>query len=310
MASFERVQGRNQRKAYTLAFALFLLLSGLIAIAVMYFGATGPAVMLFAAVAAAGTTLVSWWKSDRIVLAMTRATVVTAEQYPQLHNVVEEVCIAAGLPKPAIAVVSDMAPNAFATGRDPHHSVVAFTTGLLDCMERDELQGVVAHELAHIANRDTLVMTIAATTAGAIALVSDLSLRLLWFGGGRRRSNSRGGHSGLALVGIIIAAVLAPIAATLLKGALSRSREGLADASAVAFTRNPAGLRRALQKLASDSTVVTVRSTAVAHLWIECPLDTSSRLGRLFSTHPPIEERIEVLLAMEGTAGAQPSWYA
>ena len=196
---------------------------------------------------------------------------------------------------PKVAIVEDSAPNAFATGRDPQHAVIAFTTGILEKMDREQLQGVAAHELAHVANRDTLVSAIAATTAGAIALLSDFVLRMTMFGGRDRENN---GSNPLVLVAALIATLLAPISATLLKAAISRKRESLADASAIAYTRNPTGLRRALEVLERDSTVVHQRSNAVAHMWIESPLDGRS-VSQLFATHPPLRERIEILRQME-----------
>jgi heat shock protein HtpX len=226
---------------------------------------------------------------------MTRAQVITEADNPNLFNVIHEVVIASGLPMPKVAIVNDPAPNAFATGRDPEHALIAFTTGLLDSMDRDELQGVVAHEMSHVANRDTLVSAVAATTAGVIALISDILMRMLWFGGARNRD-----HHGqqMPIFLAIIPLILAPIAATLLKAAVSRRRESLADATAVSFTRNPAGLRAALEVLARDTTVVQARSNAVAHMYIESPLDASAA-SKLFATHPPIHERIAALRAME-----------
>jgi heat shock protein HtpX len=215
-----------------------------------------------------------------------------------LFNLVEELTLSAGLPMPKVAIVEDDAPNAFATGRDPEHAVIAFTTGILKVMDRDQLQGVAAHELAHVANRDTLVSAVAATTAGAIALLSDLVLRITFWTGGNRRDNDNGGNP-IAMVAAILALILAPIAAMLLRAAVSRNREALADATAVAFTRNPAGLRRALEELARDSTVVHQKSNAVAHIWIESPLDSSTS-SKLFATHPPLADRIASLKAMEG----------
>ena len=207
--------------------------------------------------------------------------------------------MAARLPVPPKAyVVQNDDLNAFATGRDPQHAVIAFTTGILEVMDREQLQGVAAHELAHVANRDTLVSAVAATTAGAIALLSDFLIRISLFGGGRRDSN--GGGNPLVLVAALVAAILAPIASVLLKAAISRKREALADATAVAFTRNPTGLRRALETLASDSTVVHQKSNAVAHLWIESPLD-NKMTSKLFATHPAIEDRIANLRALEKT---------
>ena len=226
---------------------------------------------------------------------MTRAKVIRYEDNPNLFNVVNEVVIASGLPMPKVAIVNDPAPNAFATGRNPENALIAFTTGLLESMDRDELQGVTAHEMAHVANRDTLVSAVAATTAGAIAIVSDMLTRMMFFGGRRDRE---GGGNPIALVISLIILILAPLAAMMLRSAISRKRESLADATAVSFTRNPAGLRSALEVLASDSTVVQQRSTAVAHIWIESPLDSKS-VSKLFSTHPPIAERIAVLKSME-----------
>ena len=197
---------------------------------------------------------------------------------------------------PKVAIVVDSAPNAFATGRDPDHALIAFTTRILEIMDRDELQGVIAHELSHVANRDTLVSAVAATTAGAIAILSDFLMRMMWFGGGRRDRDSN--SNPIMLVVSLFVLILAPIAATLLKSAISRRRESLADATAVSFTRNPAGLRKALEVLAADSTVVHQKSNAVAHIWIESPLDGKA-VSKMFSTHPPIQERIATLRAME-----------
>jgi heat shock protein HtpX len=197
---------------------------------------------------------------------------------------------------PKVAIVEDSAPNAFATGRNPEHALIAFTTGILDVMDRDQLQGVIAHEMAHVGNRDTLVSAVAATTAGVIALISDILMRMMWFGGGRRDRDSNANP--IMLVVSLVVLILAPIAAMMLKSAISRKRESLADATAVAFTRNPAGLRSALEVLAADSTVVRQKSTAVAHIWIESPLDAKA-VSKMFASHPPIQERIATLRAME-----------
>jgi heat shock protein HtpX len=270
----------------------------------LYFGYTSVGIIPIAV----GISLISVWgsfyNSDKIVLGMTGAKVIDHDTAPQLFNLVHEITIASGLPMPKVAIVEDDAPNAFATGRDPEHAVIAFTTGILRVMDREQLQGVAAHELAHVANRDTLVSAVAATTAGAIALMSDFLLRMSFFGGGRRDSN--GGANPLVLIAALVAAILAPIAAVLLKAAISRKRESLADATAVAFTRNPTGLRRALETLSADSTVVQQKSNAVAHLWIESPLD-SKLTSKLFATHPAIEERIANLRALEQTGPASES---
>ena len=303
MSNFEVHQRQNLRRSLLLVFALFTVLAGLIYALGMYLGGVSSgALTAIAVLVSAGSSGLSWWQSDRLVLVMTGAKIVEAEQAPQLHNVVEEVAIAAGLPKPRVAIVDDPAPNAFATGRDPSRAIVAVTSGLLARMNRDELQAVVAHEMAHVANRDTLIMSVAAATAGVIALIGDLALRLA--GGRSRGRGKKGGNGGIVL---LIFAILAPIAALLLKAAVSRSREGLADGTAVKYTRNPTALRSALEKLAVDSTVVRARSSSVAHLWIECPLDQTSSLNRLFSTHPPLGDRIAAIWKLEGGVGAPPS---
>jgi heat shock protein HtpX len=295
MANFRALQSVNRRKTFFLLFFMGVLVWFIAYIAIASFGGSGAGVIPLAV----GISLISVWgsyyASDKLVLKMTRAQVIQQSDHPQLFNLVNEVCIASGLPMPKVALVDDPAPNAFATGRDPNHALIAFTTGLLNSMDRDELQGVVAHEMAHVANRDTLVSAVAATTAGIVALISDILMRMLWFGGGRNRDH---GSSQMPIFLAIIPLILAPIAATMLKSAVSRKRESLADATAVSFTRNPAGLRSALEVLARDTTVVQARSSAVAHMYIESPLDASAA-SRLFATHPPIAERIATLRKME-----------
>ena len=299
--NFRALESANKGKTYFLLASMGLL-TWLVAYAVMtYFGVGTASTMVPIAV---GISLIGVWGSyygsDKLVLTMTGAKLITREDAPELFNVIEEVVIASGLPMPKVAIVEDTAPNAFATGRDPDHALIAFTTGILDVMDRDQLQGVIAHEMAHVANRDTLLSAVAATTAGAIAILSDMLTRMMWFGGGRDR-NREGGGNPIALVISLVILILAPLAAMMLKSAISRKRESLADATAVSFTRNPAGLRSALEVLAADSTVVQQRSTAVAHIWIESPLDAKS-VSKLFSTHPPIQERIAVLKSMESLA--------
>jgi len=288
------MQAANRRKTFGLLMGMGALMWCVVYAALSYFGGTGAGIVPIAV----GISLISVWGSyygsDKLVLTMTGAKLITREDAPELFNVIEEVVIASGLPMPKVAIVEDTAPNAFATGRDPDHALIAFTTGILDVMDRDQLQGVIAHELAHVANRDTLVSAVAATTAGAIAIVSDVLARMMFFGGRRENNNA----NPIALVVSLIILIMAPVAAIMLKSAISRKRESLADATAVSFTRNPAGLRSALEVLAADSTVVQQRSTAVAHIWIESPLDSKS-VSKMFSTHPPIQERIAVLKSME-----------
>ena len=294
MASFRTLQTANRRKTIGLLLGFGVLLWLISYAAITYFGGTGAGVIPFAVAISLISVWGSYYASDRLVITMTGAHVIQESDNPKLFDLVQEVCIASGLPMPKVAIVVDEAPNAFATGRDPDHALIAFTTGILNAMDRDELQGVVAHEMAHVGNRDTLVSAVAATTAGAIALVSDFLMRIFWFGGRRNDHNS----NPLALLASFIVILLAPLAALLLKSAISRKRESLADATAVEFTRNPTGLRKALEVLARDSTVVRQRSTAVAHIWIESPLD-SKAVSKLFSTHPPIEERIATLRRLE-----------
>jgi len=265
--------------------------------ALTYFGGSGAGIVPIAVGIALISVWGSYYGSDKLVVTMTGAKLIQESDNPKLFGLIQEVTIASGLPMPKVAIVVDSAPNAFATGRNPEHALIAFTTGILDAMDRDQLQGVIAHEMAHVANRDTLVSAVAATTAGAIAIVSDMLTRMMFFGGGRDR-NREGGGNPIALVISLVILILAPLAAVMLKSAISRKRESLADATAVSFTRNPAGLRSALEVLAADSTVVHQRSTAVAHIWIESPLDSKS-VSKMFSTHPPIAERIAVLKSME-----------
>jgi heat shock protein HtpX len=297
VANFRAAQAANRSKTYFLLASMGLLTGLVVYAALTYFG-TGTASSIVPV--SVGLALIGVWGSyygsDKLVLTMTGAKLISRDQNPQLFNLIEEVVVASGLPMPKVAIVEDSAPNAFATGRNPDHALIAFTTRILEVMDRDELQGVIAHEMSHVANRDTLVSAVAATTAGAIAILSDFLMRMMWFGGGRRDRDSN--SNPLTLVISLVVLILAPIAAALLKSAISRKRESLADATAVSFTRNPAGLRKALEVLAADSTVVHQKSNAVAHIWIESPLDARAA-SRLFSTHPPIEERIATLRAME-----------
>jgi len=263
----------------------------------------GPVGVVLAVVIAAALAFASYWKSDSVALAMSHAQPADEDEWPRLHNIVDGLCIAGGLPKPSLYVIEDDAPNAFATGRNPKNSAIAVTTGLMDKMSRIELEAIVAHELSHIRNYDTLVMTLAVTMVGSASLLSDFAFRFLWWGGPRHSDdqNPHGGvGSAMALLGIILI-VFAPIVAKLLQFVVSRRREFLADVSGVELTRYPPGLISALEKLRDDGTVVHSASKATAHLWIESPLSTEegsgkqARVNRLFNTHPPIEERIALL---------------
>jgi len=295
--NFRTMQAANRRKTIGLLAGMGALVWVVVYAALTYFGSSTAGIVPIAVGIALISVWGSYYGSDKLVLTMTGAKLIQESDNPKLFNLIQEVTIASGMPMPKVAIVIDDAPNAFATGRNPEHALIAFTTGILDVMDRDQLQGVIAHEMAHVANRDTLVSAVAATTAGAIAILSDMLTRMMWFGGGRDR-NREGGGNPIALVISLVILILAPLAAMMLKSAISRKRESLADATAVSFTRNPAGLRSALEVLAADSTVVQQRSTAVAHIWIESPLDGKS-VSKLFSTHPPIQERIAVLKSME-----------
>ncbi|MCX8160987.1 MAG: zinc metalloprotease HtpX [Candidatus Saccharicenans sp.] len=242
----------------------------------------------------------SYYYSDRIVLAISRARPVTREEFPYLYHTVEGLAIAAGLPAPRCYVIEDTAPNAFATGRNPKNAVICVTTGLLQKMNRLELEGVIAHEMSHIKNYDVLLQTVAVVMVGVVALLSDWMLRSLWWGGGRRKSRDRSGNAGaiLLLVGIVLA-ILSPLVAQLMQLAISRRREYLADASAAMLTRYPAGLASALRKIAADPEPLEAANKATAHLYIVNPLkNIGGKMNKLFSTHPPIEERIAALEKM------------
>jgi heat shock protein HtpX len=304
---FEDEIQRNRRWTWVLLAASFLLLA-VVGTTASYAIGGGWVGALFGVAIALGLTFLSYFQADSLALGSTGARPASVEQFGQLHNLVDAMAISAGIPKPRVYVVEDPAPNAFATGRDPEHAAVAVTTGLLERMSRDELEGVIAHELAHIRNLDIRVMTVAVATAGSVAVITDLFWRLAFWGaiaGGGRRRSGRGGSNPLALVAMIVVAVLAPVAAAMLKAAISRKRESLADATAIKLTRYPTGLRRALEKLDADSTVVRRTSHATSHLWIESPDDREpgkpgARINSMFTTHPPLSERIDILRSMEG----------
>ena len=257
--------------------------------------------------------LISYFAGDKMVLAASRAREITHDDAPVLFNVVEEMSIASGLRMPKVYIVDDTAPNAFATGRDPEHATVAVTSGLLDKLDRDELQGVMAHEMSHVANFDIRYSMLVGILVGTTVLISDFFLRGLWFGGGGRGGGRRGGDGGgqlqiIMLLVAIVLAILAPLFARLLQLSISRQREFLADATAVRLTRNPKGLADALQKISGDREVLEVANRATAHLYIVNPIKRFEKRSKgLFSTHPPIEERIKILRALESGGVAETS---
>ena len=280
----------------------FIVLVVLVGVAIGYLIGGGPTASVIALVIAAVMAFTSYWKSDSIALKVSRAVPADPTTYQRLHNLVEGLCIAGGLPKPKVYIINDPAPNAFATGRNPQHAAIAVTTGLLEKMNRVELEGVVAHELSHIRNYDILVSTIAVTLVGSIAIMTDLAIRMMWWNGGRtsRDGDRNNGSNPLALFGFLLL-ILAPFIAKAMQAAVSRKRESLADVSACQMTRYPPGLISALEKLRADTTATHSASMATAHMWIEQPLSGVSdggKLGffhRMFNTHPPLDERIALL---------------
>jgi heat shock protein HtpX len=297
---FELIRS-NKRRSVALI-ASFVLIAVAVGAAAGYLAGFGWAGSVIALVISGALAFASYWKADSIALAVSRARPADPEQYRRLHNLVEGLCIASGLPKPRVYVVDDPAPNAFATGRNPKHAAIAVTTGLLEKLNRVELEGVIAHELSHIRNYDILVSTLAVTLVGAVALTTDIAIRMMWWNGGRERRDGDHGDQGnpLAILGFALL-ILAPIIAKAMQATISRRRETLADVSAVQLTRYPPGLISALEKLRDDTTVTHSASTATAHLWIEQPMSgvgDRGRLGsihKLFDTHPPLEERISLL---------------
>jgi heat shock protein HtpX len=294
----------NKRKTVVL-FVGAVLFAALIGLAIGYYFGSGPAGIVVALAVALVLSLASYFSGDKLVLASTRAREVTPQEQPRLHNVVEGFAIAAGIPKPRVYVVPEQAPNAFATGRDPEHSSIAVTEGLLGMMNRVELEGVIGHEMSHVLDRDILVGTIVATVVGAAVLLSEFFMRAWWWGGvrGRRGGDSNGGLIELALFAVgILLLLLAPIIGQIIKLSVSRNREYLADAQGAMLTRYPPGLAEALKKIAASPTAMRSANNATAHLWLNQPSryegDQMGPLEKLFSTHPPIEERIKRLEEM------------
>jgi heat shock protein HtpX len=298
----------NKRESVVLTIAVAAIL-GVFGFAIGYALTGRPVGGLGAtliAIALAGAMSVgSYFAGDQLVLNASEAKEVDEASAPQLLNVVRELTIAANIPMPKVYVIDDSAPNAFATGRDPEHASVAVTTGLLDKLDREELQGVIGHELSHVRNFDIRFTLLVGVLVGSIALLADMFLRYtFWFGGRGRSRDDRGGGGGLAVVMFIVAlvlAILAPIAARLVQLAVSRQREYLADASSVELTRNPHGLESALAKIASDREVLEVANRATQHLYFTNPIKKwEERSSGLFSTHPPIVDRINRLRALTG----------
>ncbi|MDO8548335.1 MAG: M48 family metallopeptidase [bacterium] len=297
MATLYTHQDENIAKTWVLMFVFLCVVIGVGWAISFYYN--NPGILVFAVVFAIVMNVGSYWFSDKLVVAMAGAKPASPAEYPDLNNVVENLAITAGLPKPKVYIINDSAPNAFATGRNAEHAVVAVTSGLLSMLNRSELEGVIAHELSHIGNRDMLVSTVAVVLVGLVTLISDFFLRASFFGG-RGRGESKGNPI-LAIIAVALI-VLAPIVATLLQLAISRKREFLADASGALLTRYPEGLASALRKISSYQAPMRRANNATAHLYISNPFGTKaaiSGLAKLFNTHPPIEDRIKALLDNE-----------
>lgn len=294
MATLYTHKDQNIAKTWVLMFVFFCIVIAVGWAISWYFN--NPGILFFAVVFAIVMNVTSYWFSDKIVVAMAGAKPADEREYSELHNIVENLSITAGLPKPRVYIINDAAPNAFATGRNAKHAVVAVTTGLLSMMDRSELEGVLAHELSHIGNRDMLVSTVAVVLVGFVTLASDFFMRATLFGGGRDRDSK---SNPIVTIIAIALVVLAPIAATLLQLAVSRRREYLADASGALLTRYPEGLASALRKLGSYAAPMKRANQATAHLYISNPFGAGgarSAMVKLFSTHPPVEDRIRALL--------------
>jgi len=299
MASLYTQRSSNIAKTWLLmgGFLILVILVGFAA--AQYFGDSS---ILYVAVAfSIFMNISAYWFSDKVAIAAAHAKPADGQQWLELNRIVENLAITAGLPKPKVYIINDSAPNAFATGRDPKHAAIAVTTGLLERLERSELEGVIAHELSHIDNRDILVMTVAVVLVGFLAMLSDMFMRVSLFGGHRDNNSNNGG----ALVAIfaVVAIVVAPIAAQIMQMAISRRREFLADTSGALLTRYPEGLASALEKISSYSAPMQHASSATAHLFISNPFGSSQKgrgqfITKLFSTHPPVAERVAALRGM------------
>ncbi|RJQ33744.1 zinc metalloprotease HtpX [Candidatus Parcubacteria bacterium] len=298
MASLYTQQSRNVTKTWLLMTAFLIIVMGIGWGASYYFG---NSYILYGAVAfALVMNIWAYWFSDKVAIASAGAKPADEKEYVELHRIIENLAITAGLPKPRVYIINDPAPNAFAAGRNEKHAVIAVTTGLLGMMERHELEGVLAHELSHIGNRDILVMTVAVVLVGFISVLADMAMHVSFFGGGGDRDNK----NPFALIAVIVAMIFAPIAAQLIQLAISRRREFLADASGALLTRYPDGLASALAKIGSYTAPMQRASTSTAHLFISNPFGAAGRksagqwLQKLFSTHPPVQERISALHGM------------
>jgi heat shock protein HtpX len=300
MATLYNIADSNVRKTWFLItfFLVFVILIGWI------FGQAlhNSVIVYFAAVFSILTSISSYWYSDKIVLMSTGAKPIKKEDNPELYRIVENLCITAGLPLPQIYILNEAQPNAFATGRDEKHAVLAVTKGLLGKLEKNELEGVIAHELSHIKNKDMLLMTVVVVLAGVISVAADFFMRATFWGGRSEGDDNNSNNNVIFLILAVAAAILAPIAASLIQLAISRNREFLADASGALLTRYPEGLASALEKIAADGSQLRTASSSNAHLFIFSPFrgkEAKSWFNKLFMTHPPVEERVANLRGMK-----------
>lgn len=293
MATLYTEQSKNVTKTWLLMSVFFVVVIGFGWFFSFYYG--NPNILYFFVVFSILMNFFSYWFSDKIVLTLAGAKEAKREEYFDLYTSVENLSITAGLPMPRVYVVQDPAPNAFATGRDKNHAVVCVTTGLLAILEKSELEGVIAHELSHVGNRDMLLSTVVVVLVGFISILADVFRRSLFFGG--RRNNNEGGGGVLVIIGIILS-ILAPLISILIQLAISRKREFLADASGALLTRYPEGLANALRKISEHSVPMLSQSSAIAHLYIADPKGSrlGKKIGSFFATHPPVEERIKALI--------------
>jgi heat shock protein HtpX len=294
MATLYTEQTKNVEKTWFLMSLFFVIIIGIGFFFSQYYG--NPNILYFFVVFSILMNIVSYWYSDKIALALNRAKQIKKEDNIMLWNLVENLSITAGLPMPKLCIIDDPSPNAFATGRNKDHAVVAVTTGLLQVLDKSELEGVIAHELSHIGNKDILLSTVVVVLVGFISIVTDVFLRSTFFGFGRSRDDNNNG--GIMMIVGIILSILAPIIALLIQLAISRKREFLADASGALLTRYPEGLANALQKISNYSRPMAHANTATAHLFIVNPFGgAGKKVSNLFSTHPPVGERIKILLS-------------
>jgi heat shock protein HtpX len=295
---YDRISA-NKRQTWLLMLVFIVVIGATATVIVLALGGS-PVITPFVFAGLAVYATFSYFASASVALAVSGAHQVGETEEPELYRIVENLCIGSGLPMPKVYVIEDSAPNAFATGRDPKHASVTATRGLLDKLDKPEIEAVMAHEMSHVGNYDIRVMTIVVVLVGLIALMADLFFRFTWMGAGRRSSNrDKGGGAAILIVVAILLAIVAPIVAKLIQLAISRQREYLADASGALLCRNPDALASALAKISADPEPLEVANKATAHLYISNPLkEHSSMLNNLFSTHPPIEDRIRLLRAM------------